>query len=96
MPILLTSPNDTYRHQKYINYHTEKAQEKLYLVAQNKQVAFWDFFKIMGGTKSIAYWQQAELAQRDRIHLSQAGYELQGQLFFEALDEAYKNWQKRK
>ncbi|WP_027001142.1 GDSL-type esterase/lipase family protein [Hugenholtzia roseola] len=96
LPILLTSPNDTYRYQKYINYHTEKAQEKLYGIAQNKQVAFWDFFKIMGGLKSIAYWQKAELAQRDRVHLSQAGYELQGQLFFEALDEAYKKWQKKR
>jgi len=90
--ILLTSPNDTYRYKKYPNYNTQKAEERLQELVREKNVALWNFYQIMGGFKSIAEWQKAGLAQYDRIHLSQIGYNLQGDLFFEAINEQYKKW----
>lgn len=95
IPILLTSPNDTYRYKKYPNYNTQKAEERLQELVREKNVGLWNFYQIMGGFKSIAEWQKAGLAQQDRIHLTQTGYNLQGELFFEAINEQYKKWMKR-
>jgi hypothetical protein len=39
----------------------------------------------MGGHGSIDQWVKHNLAARDRIHLSQEGYQLQGELFVKAL-----------
>ena len=95
IPILLTSPNDTYRYKKYPNYNTQKAEERLQELVREKNVGLWNFYQIMGGFKSIAEWQKAGLAQYDRVHLTQTGYNLQGDLFFEAINEQYKKWMKR-
>ncbi|WP_291720243.1 GDSL-type esterase/lipase family protein [Bernardetia sp.] len=90
--ILLTSPNDTYRYKKYANYNTQKAEKRLQELMREKKIAFWNFYQIMGGFKSITEWQKAGLGQYDRIHLSQTGYNLQGDLFYEAIEEQYQNW----
>jgi len=90
--ILLTSPNDTYRYKKYANYNTQKAEERLQELMREKNVGLWNFYQIMGGFKSITDWQKAGLGQYDRIHLSQTGYNLQGDLFYEAINEQYKKW----
>jgi lysophospholipase L1-like esterase len=90
--ILLTSPNDTYRYKKYANYNTQKAEERLQELMREKSVGLWNFYQIMGGFKSITDWQKAGLGQYDRIHLSQTGYNLQGDLFYEAINEQYKKW----
>jgi len=65
IPILLTSPNDTYRYKKYPNYNTQKAEERLQELVREKNVGLWNFYQIMGGFKSIAEWQKAGLAQYD-------------------------------
>ncbi len=90
--ILLTSPNDTYRYKKYANHNTQKAEQRLQELMREKNVALWNFYQIMGGFKSITAWQKAGLGQRDRIHLSQTGYNLQGDLFYEAINEQYQKW----
>ncbi len=90
--ILLTSPNDTYRYKKYANYNTQKAEERLQELMREKNIGFWNFYQIMGGFKSITDWHKAGLGQYDKIHLSQTGYNLQGDLFFEAINEQYKKW----
>lgn len=90
--IILTSPNDTYRYKKYANYNTQQAEERLQELMREKSVGLWNFYQIMGGFKSIADWQKAGLAQYDRVHLSQTGYNLQGDLFYEAINEQYKRW----
>ncbi|WP_338761680.1 GDSL-type esterase/lipase family protein [Bernardetia sp. ABR2-2B] len=90
--ILLTSPNDTYRYKKYANYNTQKAEERLQELMREKSVALWNFYQIMGGFKSIIDWHKVGLGQYDKIHLSQTGYNLQGDLFYEAINEQYQKW----
>lgn len=51
--------------------------------------AFWDAQAAMGGEGSILSWMKAGLAQPDGVHLTQAGYELQGRMLFERLMAAY-------
>lgn len=50
--------------------------------------AFWDFYNIMGGDGSMEKWQQAGLAERDNIHLTEKGYRLQGELLQIAIENA--------
>ena len=41
----------------------------------------------MGGLKSMEKWQAAGLAQRDKVHLTRAGYLLLGDMLYEALEK---------
>jgi len=44
---------------------------------------------LMGGYKSMLKWQKAGLANKDRVHFTNKGYVLLGDLMFEALMKSY-------
>jgi len=52
----------------------------------------WDFYSVMGGLNSIWVWNRFGLANRDHIHFTRKGYELQGDLFFNAFLKSYDNF----
>jgi lysophospholipase L1-like esterase len=87
--VLLTGPGDNYRKRKYPNYHNAKATMKLYELAEQTNCAVWSFYKVMGGLRSIVKWQYNGLAAKDRVHLTPKGYNLQGELLFDALMQEY-------
>jgi lysophospholipase L1-like esterase len=85
-PLLLSTPNNIYpqgrlRH----NRNSTTVAETLHSKAKEMGCAVWDFHAVMGGHGSIDQWVKHNLAARDRIHLSQEGYQLQGELFVKAL-----------
>ncbi|HAI75635.1 MAG TPA: hypothetical protein DCM08_05260 [Microscillaceae bacterium] len=86
--ILLTTPGDHYYKGKS-NAHLLAANEVIYAVAKAENCAVWDFFAVMGGVNAIPKWLQAQLASRDYLHLSRKGYELQGELFYQALTQPF-------
>jgi lysophospholipase L1-like esterase len=90
--IILTTPGDSYRARRYYNYNNVKAREVLFEIAKQKNLGIWDFFTVMGGPNSIYRWFKAGLATNDKLHLTQAGYKLQGDLFYEALLKAYHTY----
>jgi lysophospholipase L1-like esterase len=49
--------------------------------------AYWDWAAAMGGVLSVVRWAHADvpLATKDYVHLTRAGYERIGQLFWDAL-----------
>ena len=59
-------------------------------LAESKKLALWDLFEIMGGFNSIQKWHSDDLAKKDLLHLNYKGYNLIGDLLFEAFIEAYK------
>lgn len=87
--ILLTTPGDAYRRSKYHNSHVPQIRNIIYEVASEKKLAIWDHYTVMGGARSIYQWYRNGLAQKDKLHLTRKGYQLQGQLLFEALMNAY-------
>ena len=89
--ILLTTPGDNYRLRKYPNYSNVKAAAKMYELAEETNCAVWDFYKVMGGLRSVTKWQYNGLAAKDRVHLTAKGYQFQGDLFYEALMKSYVN-----
>jgi lysophospholipase L1-like esterase len=94
-PLLFTTAGDSKRRRKFVNYENEKVRNVLLDLGKELGFSVWDFYKIMGGFKSIDKWVKYQLAQKDMLHLTQKGYKLQGDLFYDALNRSYEKFQKR-
>ena len=84
--ILLTTNNDSYYMRRYPNKRALEVREKMLQLAKKKELALWDMFQVMGGLNSIIDWQN-QLAKNDLIHLTYDGYNLIGDLLFDAFYE---------
>lgn len=87
--ILLTTNTDSYIKRKYPNKNGAAVREVMMRLAAKHGCAVWDTFGVMGGQTSIARWEEAGLAKKDRIHLTRPGYVALGDLLFSAMMEAY-------
>lgn len=90
--ILFTTNNDSYRRIRrryYVNKNGPIAQKAFFELAEIHNAGVWDLFSIMGGLKSMAEWQKAGLANRDKIHFVSPGYRLMGDLIFNAFITEY-------
>ena len=90
--ILLTSPPDIFKRKKYKNPHAGIAARTIKKYAEKNNLAFWDFYEIMGGYGSMSLWKNARLSQHDKIHFTWDGYRVQGQILYEALMDAYDDF----
>lgn len=86
---LFITNNDCYRRtgrRRYaVNRNGPLVRDVCYRLAAQTGGAVWDQFEIMGGLESMKKWQEAGLAQRDKVHFTRAGYLLLGDMLFEAL-----------
>ena len=88
--ILFSGINDSWRRREQ-NVHTEEAETAFRELAEEFDAVFWDWFQVMGGFGSMAQWEQAGLAQGDKIHFTSQGYKLVADLLFDAImDEYYR------
>ena len=88
--ILFTGINDSWR-KRSVNPHTPACEEAFEALAREYKAVYWDWFGIMGGMGSMAAWQQAGLAQSDKIHFTTEGYKLLGDMLFDALMDCYSS-----
>ena len=82
--ILLTSTQDLYYKSKHVTSGIV-FRNLIDSLAQKNQCLFWDWYAVSGGKKSLVKWRDAGYAQSDLVHLTTKGYELKGQLLFEAI-----------
>ena len=82
--ILFSGINDSWRRHS-VNDHTQAAEDAFRELARECAGVFWDWYGIMGGYGSMARWQEAGLAQADKVHFTPAGYRLVGDLLFDAI-----------
>lgn len=91
--LLFVTNNDSYkriRRNKYqVNPNGVLAEQAFLELGKKYNAAVWDFFDIMGGLKSMQQWQNQNMAQKDKIHFTNAGYTLIGDLLFNALMDRY-------
>jgi lysophospholipase L1-like esterase len=90
---LFITNTDSYKRVKkqvYKNMNGKKVRESMFALAEVHGAAVWDMYTVMGGLGSIATWRRNGLAQRDLIHLTNRGYRVMGDLFFEAFITKYK------
>ena len=85
--------NDSYRKvrkKKYVQHpNGEIARKSFFMLAEKHKAGVWDKFSIMGGLGSMAKWEKADLAKKDKVHFKTAGYQLLGDMFYKALMQAY-------
>jgi len=87
--IILTVPGDDMLPNKKINHHTTTIRNVLMRLAKAHRCAVWDFYTVMGGKGSINDWFDKGLSTNGKVHLTESGYKLQGDLFYEAIEKAY-------
>jgi lysophospholipase L1-like esterase len=86
--LLLTTPGDSFRKSKkgrVKNPDVKLAEETIIKYCLSNNVAYWDLLEIMGGSGSMAKWNKAKLSSKDFVHFSPKGYQIQGNLLYEAL-----------
>ncbi|MDL2308970.1 GDSL-type esterase/lipase family protein [Bacteroidales bacterium OttesenSCG-928-B11] len=88
--------NDSYKRIARGKYSVNKrgpiVREQFYKLADSTGSAVWDQFHIMGGLKSMDKWYQHKYAKVDRVHFTNKGYELLGDLFYAAFMEAWTEY----
>jgi LysM repeat protein/lysophospholipase L1-like esterase len=83
--ILLTTAHDLYWKGK--NVKSGRAFAALiHKIAKDTDCIVYDWYWIFGGSRAMAKWAEAGLAQNDKIHLSASGSRLKGDLLFEAMN----------
>ncbi|MBR5963079.1 MAG: hypothetical protein IK000_02890 [Bacteroidaceae bacterium] len=85
--------NDTYRREsrrvKRANRNGELVQQAMLELARESGGAVWDVFAFMGGLDSSPRWRDAGLMSADLIHFTRTGYELLGNMLYNALIDDY-------
>lgn len=94
--IVFTTNNDSYYRRKYPNKNAEKVRKAMIRLAEKYNGGVWDMYGVMGGLGSIRTWERNGLAKRDKIHLTAEGYELVGDLLFNAILGSYEQHVQRK
>lgn len=87
--ILFTTNNDSFR-RRSVNRQGLEAAGAFEELGRIHRAGVWNLFNIMGGLGSIQAWENAGLAQHDKIHFTPQGYELIGNLLYNALMDAYR------
>ena len=80
--------NDSYRYiRRGMTYNTnaEAVRTAMLELAEECGAGVWDLYGLMGGAHSVDKWRDAGLVKRDRLHFTDEGYTLLGDLFVQAL-----------
>jgi lysophospholipase L1-like esterase len=92
--ILLTLPPDFGKAgNTLLKQRIAKARGVIIGYCKSNKLAYWDLYEVMGGYGSFEKWQKSSLAQKDAMHFTRAGYELQGRLLFQALTDGLKDYE---
>lgn len=92
VPILMTTPMESCRRQggrRTPNPNIVATVGILCDVAAASEVACWNFYDAAGGAKAMEGWFRSGLANTDRIHLTEQGYVLQGDMLYDAFARYY-------
>ena len=73
------------------NPNTLKVEQAFIELAEEYNGAVWNLFRIMGGPGSSKEWVKHNLMQSDRIHFKREGYEILGDLLYNAFVLDYRN-----
>ena len=93
--LLFLTNNDSFKRVKKNKYEVNTngivVEQAFMELAKQYNAAVWNQFDIMGGLRSMQHWEKVDLAKKDKIHFTNAGYQLLGDLLYNALIESYLN-----
>ncbi len=94
--LLFMTNNDSYKKVKVkrkthyeVNHNGKIVEDAFFEMGKKYNAAVWNQFDIMGGLKSMQDWENAGLAKKDKVHFTNEGYKLLGDLFYNALITRY-------
>ena len=94
--LLFMTNNDSYKRIKVkkktryeVNPNGRVVEDAFMEMGKRYNAAVWDQFDIMGGLCSMQDWEKAGLAKKDKVHFTNEGYMLLGDLLYNALINRY-------
>ena len=91
--LLFMTNNDSFKRIKKNKYQVNEnglvAQQAFMEMAKKYNAAVWDQFDVMGGLNSMKEWENAGLAKKDKVHFTNEGYRLLGDLLYNAFIDRY-------
>ncbi|MFM7327656.1 MAG: GDSL-type esterase/lipase family protein, partial [Bacteroidota bacterium] len=91
VPILLTTPPGSFLNNKKKSPGLKMIAERVTTFAREQGLASYDLYAAGGGEQFAARWSRKGHLQTDGVHFTKAGYELQGDMFYLALINAYND-----
>ena len=91
---IFVTNNDSYRYVRRgmsWNGNGEAVRQAMLELAREYGAGVWDLYGVMGGAHTVEKWRDAGLAKNDRLHFTDEGYNLLGDLFVEALAADKRN-----
>jgi len=97
--ILFTTNTDSYKKGKkgkfYQNITGLEVKSAMRNLSYQYNTGVWDLFSVMGGLGSMEFWARSGMASnKDRVHMSNSGYRLLGDLMFNAFIWKYEDYLK--
>ncbi len=89
---IITTPGDANKKRKYKNKNNKIAGATIKSYCLKNKIPYYNMLEVMGGYGSINKWYTRGLTNKDHLHLTSAGYQLQGALFYDAILKSYSNY----
>lgn len=90
--VLITGSGDFLKKKKVKIKNTQILADSLMVYCNKNNIAFWDWYQVMGGLGSVNLLYKKGLAQADKLHLTRAGYELEAELLYYAIMLGYEKF----
>jgi len=90
--ILISNAQDIYYRRKYNVTQCKDFMQMTLRVAQKYHCAFYNYYTVSGGRRSMDQWYKNGLARKDKVHLSAPGYYIRGELLLNAMLNSYVVW----
>jgi len=81
--LLLTVPNDSYYHRRYLNKNIARERDVIIELAAEYDMAVWDLYGLMGELGSSKTWKNNKLMRSDLVHFTSVGYHFKGDLYID-------------
>lgn len=94
--ILISCSQDIYYRRRRNLYATYPFSKLIQKKAKENTAAWYDYYSVAGGRYSMLKWRRYQLAKRDKVHLTTAGYHLKGDLYLNALLNSYLIYLKKR
>lgn len=90
--LLITTPPPSQFKRRYPNTFVADYTREILAQASTQNYAVWDLFSQLGGLFGVSKNLQEGIIGGDKVHYTKKGYEYKGQLFLEALINAFQNY----
>ena len=95
--LLLTTPAECYRRIRrrrrrsyVVNDRIAHVRQAILDYGRDNAIAVYDWYDAAGGAGSAAKWLSSGLLGRDRVHCTRTGYQVAGQMLYDALIQLQK------